>query len=166
MDPKVSIIIQTFQHLQDLLVPCLRTLTEFTDLSACEVIVVANGCTDGTEEYVKSLGVPFKVISFPDAIGYTKATNEGIKVSRGEFLVFYNNDNELLAQPKSLWLKWLVEPFLGNPKMGVTGPLQLHDDYADADVIIGFCLCISRKVMQDAMADQNGLLDEIFSPGG
>lgn len=166
MDPKVSIIIPTFQHLQDLLVPCLKTLAEFTDLSACEVIVVANGCTDGTEEYVKSLGAPFKVISFPDAIGYTKATNEGIKVSKGEFLVFYNNDNELLPQPKSLWLKWLVEPFLGNPKMGVTGPLQLHDDYADADVIIGFCLCVSRKVMQDAMADTSGLLDEIFSPGG
>jgi hypothetical protein len=46
--------------------------------------------------------------------------------------------------------------------MGITGPLQLHDDYADADVIIGFCLCVSRKALESA----GGLLDEVYSPGG
>jgi GT2 family glycosyltransferase len=164
--PLVSIIIPTFQHLEDLLKPNLQSLIEFTDLSQVEVIVVANGCTDGTEEYVRSLGEPFRVVSFPDALGYTKATNEGVKVALGEYLIFYNNDNQLLGQPKNLWLDGLLEPFKNNPKMGVTGPLQLHDDYADQDVIIGFCLCVSRKVMQEAMADTGGLLDEIFSPGG
>jgi GT2 family glycosyltransferase len=164
--PMVSIVIPTFQHLEDLLKPNLQSLIEFTDLTDVEVIVVANGCTDGTEEYVKSLGPKFSVLSFPDALGYTRATNEGIKVATGDFLVFYNNDNVLLPQPKNDWIHKLLAPFDGNPKMGITGPLQLHDDYADADVIIGFCLCIPRKVMQEAMVATGGLLDEIYSPGG
>lgn len=163
---EVSIVIPTYNHLEDLLKPCLATLAQYTDLDGVEVIVVANGCTDGTEEHVRSLGPPFKVISFPDPLGYTKATNEGIKTARGEFIVFLNNDCQLLPQPKSQWLEWLLQPFREEPKMGVTGPLQLHDDYADADVIIGFCLCVKRSVLKEAMADTGGLLDEIFSPGG
>jgi GT2 family glycosyltransferase len=164
--PSVSIVIPTYNHLEDLLKPCLSTLAQYTDLDGIEVIVVANGCTDGTEEHVRSLGAPFRVISFPDPLGYTRATNEGIKVARGEFLVFLNNDCQLLPQPKSQWLEWMLEPFRENPKMGVTGPLQLHDDYADADVIIGFCLTVKRSVLAQAMAETGGLLDEVFSPGG
>lgn len=165
--PKISIVIPTaFAKLDELLKPNLQSLIEYTDLTNVEVIVVANGCTDGTEAYVKSLGPPFKVISFPDAMGYTRATNEGLKVATGDYLVLYNNDNVLLPQHKNRWMDQLLEPFKNNPRMGITGPLQLHDDYADADVIIGFCLCISRAVLQDAMAHTNSLLDEVFSPGG
>jgi GT2 family glycosyltransferase len=159
---KVSIVIPTFNHLEDLLKPCINTILEFTDLEGVEVIVVANGCTDGTEEYVKTLGPKFRLVSFQDALGYTRATNEGIKVATGDFIIFYNNDNMLLPQRKNDWLSKLLAPYVGNPKMGITGPLQLHDDYADADVIIGFCLCISRPALEAA----GGLLDEIYSPGG
>lgn len=160
--PRVSIVIPTLNHLEDLLKPNLKSLTEYTNLDDVEVIVVANGCTDGTEDYVKTLGSKFRLLSFPDAIGYTRATNEGIKISTGDFIVLYNNDNVLLSQPKNRWVNQLLEPFRDNPKMGITGPLQLHDDYADADVIIGFCLCISRPALEEA----GGLLDEIYSPGG
>jgi GT2 family glycosyltransferase len=166
-EPKVSIIIPTaFAKLEELLKPNLQSLIQYTDLSNVEVIVVCNGCTDGAEDYVKSLGTPFKVLSYPDALGFTRATNEGLKVAQGDYLILYNNDNMLLGQPKNRWIEQLLAPFKDNPKMGITGPLQLHDDYADQDVIIGFCLCISKKVMQDAMADTAGFLDEAFSPGG
>lgn len=160
---KISIIIPTFNR-KDLLTPCIDSIKSHTDLSTgnVEIIVVSNGCVDGTQDYVKSLGEPFKLVSFDDAIGYTRATNEGIKVSVGDYLIFFNNDNVLLTQPRNEWLKFLIEPFLQNDKVGITGPLQLHDDYADEDVIIGFCLCISRKVINDV----GGLLDEVFSPGG
>jgi GT2 family glycosyltransferase len=164
--PRISIIIPTYQHLEELLKPCLQSLIDHTRLDDAEVIVVANGCTDGTEDYVRSLGAPFKVVSFPDPLGFTKATNEGLKVATGDYLILYNNDNELLPQLENQWLDWLLEPFEKDPKTGITGPLQLHDDYADEDVIIGFCLCVSRKALQEAMADTDCLLDETFSPGG
>lgn len=175
--PKVSIIIPTYKNnfrtdehgvTHNLLKRNLETLALYTDLVTrdVEVIVVCNGCVDGQEEHVKSLGEPFRVLSFPDAIGYTKATNEGIKASRGEYLLFLNDDVELLHQPKNQWLDWLLEPFFADPKMGVTGPLQLHDNYSDHDVIIGFCLMTKKSVMQEVMKETGGLLDEIYTPGG
>lgn len=161
-NPKVSIVIPTLNHLEDLLKPNLASLIAYTNLDDVEVIVVANGCTDGTEDYVKSLGPKFRCLSFPDALGYTRATNEGIKVATGDFIVLYNNDVVLLGQPKNQWLDILLAPYKNNPKMGITGPLQLHDEYSDQDVIIGFCLCISRVALEAA----GGLLDEVYSPGG
>lgn len=177
LGPLVSIIIPTYKNnfrtdekgiTHNLLKRNLETLALYTDLKArnIEVIVVCNGCVDGQEGYVKSLGEPFRVLSFPDAIGYTKATNEGIKASCGEYLLFLNDDVELLPQPKSQWLDWLLEHFLSDPKMGVTGPLQLHDNYSDHDVIIGFCLMTKKSVMQEVMKETSGLLDEIYTPGG
>ncbi len=175
--PLVTIIIPTYKNnfrtdehgvKHNLLKRNLETLALYTDLVGrnIEVLVVCNGCTDGQEEYVKSLGRPFRVISFPEPLGYTKATNEGIKASRSPYLLFLNDDVELLPQPKNQWFNWLIEPFLDDPMMGVTGPLQLHDDYANSDVIIGFCLMTSREVMQKVMVETSGLLDEVFSPGG
>lgn len=180
--PKISIIIPTYKNnfLKDdkgnfqldergekvnILKENLKSLAKYTDLveRGIEVIVVCNGCVDGQEEYVKSLGAPYRVISFHDAIGYTRATNEGIKVALGEHLIFINDDVVMLPQPKNQWLDFLLEPFK-DPKMGITGPLQLHDDYADEDVIIGFCLCVSRKVLNEVMP--GGILDEIYTPGG
>lgn len=45
--------------------------------------------------------------------------------------------------------------------VGLTGPLMLHDNYSDSDVLIFFCVMIKREVF-----DKIGILDEIFAPGG
>jgi GT2 family glycosyltransferase len=176
--PKTTIIIPTYKnnfHTDErtgqrfnILQRNLECLREYTDLKArnIEVLVVCNGCKDGQEDMVRAMGEPFRVISFPERLGYTKATNEGIKASEGEFLLFLNDDAILLPQRKSEWFDWMIEHFLRDPLMGVTGPLQLHDRYAEADVIIGFCLMVRRSIMQKVMAHVGGLLDEIFSPGG
>ena len=162
-EKKVSVIIPTCgARLDDLLKPNIESILQHTNMGDVEVIVVANGCTDGTEDYVESLGPAFRCVSFPGALGYTRATNEGIKVAKGEYLIFLNNDVEMLPQRKHEWIDMLINPFSANSGVGITGPLQLHDDYADEDVIIGFCLCIPRKTLDAA----GGLLDEAFSPGG
>lgn len=157
---RYSIIIPTYNHCEDLLKPCCESIINYTDLSMVEVIVVANGCTDNTKDYVESLGNPFKLIWIDDPVGYTKATNEGIRQSKGDYIVLLNNDTELLSQLPNTWLTMLEQPF-SDPQVGLTGPLQLHDDYADFDVLIFFCVMIKKEVF-----DTIGLLDEIFSPGG
>lgn len=157
---KYSIIIPTYNHCDDLLKPCLESIQEYTNMLDVEVIVVANGCTDNTQEYVNSLGHPFKLIWEPEAIGYTKATNLGIQAAQGEYLVLLNNDTQLLPQDKDTWLRMLEAPF-ADPQVGLTGPLELFDNYANHKVLIFFCVMIPRRVF-----DQVGLLDEIFSPGG
>jgi glycosyltransferase involved in cell wall biosynthesis len=156
--PSISIIIPTYNHCHDLLKPCLESIIRYTDLSNTEVIVVANGCKDNTREYVNSLGKPFQIIWFDDPIGYTIATNEGIKKSSGEYLILLNNDVVLLGQDKNLWIEMLMQPFLDNPRVGLSGPTK---DWGNSRrFLIFFCTMIHRRVF-----DKIGLLDETFSPG-
>ena len=163
MKPKYSIIVPTYNHLEDCLKPCLNSMVKLTDLSQVEVIVVANGCKDKTAEYVDSLGHPFKLLWFDEGLGFTKAINEGVKIAQADYIVLLNNDTVILDKgaPKNAWLDMLVNPFLEDDKVGITGPLELHDDYADADVMIFFCVMIKRELF-----DKIGLLDESYSPGG
>jgi len=154
---KYSIVIPTYNHLHDCLVPCLESIKKYTDLSNIEVIVVANGCTDGTEEYVNKLGHPFKVIVMPDAAGYIKPTNAGIKESSGEYIILLNNDAWV---SKDTWLSLLEEPFKGDSKVGITGVKKSWLDEAQGEYILFFCVMIKREVF-----DNIGILDENFGEG-
>jgi GT2 family glycosyltransferase len=155
----ISIVIPTFQHFSDCLKPCVESLIKYTDLNDIEIIVVANGCKDGTKEYIESLGAPFKLLWFDDPIGYTRATNEGIKVATGDYLVLLNNDTAMLQQEKNWWVNALKAPF-SDPAMGITGIMMNHCPHADRDFLVFFCVMVKREVF-----DKIGLLDEAFSPG-
>jgi len=161
---KYSIIIPTYSHLEDLLIPCVESILAYTDMSNIELIISANGCDYDTKDYLfdlgKRLGNNLKVVWSDDPNGYTKATNRGLEVATGDYIIFLNNDTVLLEQPKNTWINFLTMPFLRDPKVGITGPLVMHDDYADVSVAIFFCACISRELYTKL-----GLLDEIFSPG-
>lgn len=160
---KYSIVIPTYNHCDDLLKPCIESILNYTDLELIEFVVSANGCKDNTREYLDELkqriGDRLKVVWSDEALGYTKATNLGIKEATGEFVVLLNNDTELLPQARNQWLDMMVNCF-NDPKVGMSGPLILHDDYSDLDVIIFFCAMIRRSIF-----DEVGLLDEIYSPG-
>ena len=124
---KYSIIIPTYNHCEDLLKPCLESLIKNTDLSNVEVIIVANGCTDDTVATVANLGHPFKLIHDARPLGFTVATNLGIKIATGDYVVLLNNDTVLLDwQGKSDWLRILEQPFQ-DPDVWMTGPLSLYD---------------------------------------
>jgi GT2 family glycosyltransferase/SAM-dependent methyltransferase len=168
MTPKFSVVIPTYNHLEDCLKPCCKSIREMTARDDIEVLVVANGCKDGTREYVESLGRPFKLVWFTEPLGYTKATNEGIKVAQGEYIILLNNDTVILKHwwdggpevEKDTWLNMLVQPFEQDPKMGVTGPMKAYSPEARRDFMIFFCVMIKKELFKEL-----GLLDEIFSPG-
>jgi GT2 family glycosyltransferase len=160
---KISIVIPTYNHLDDCLRPCVESIIQHTNLENVEVLIVANGCKDGTREYIESLGKPFKLIWEDDGIGFTKATNIGIKQAKGEYVILLNNDTIFLdkGQSKNTWIEMLIKPFKEDDKVGITGPLQLYDNYAGYDVMIFFCVMIRKEVF-----DKIGILDESYSPGG
>lgn len=165
--PKYSIVIPTYNHLEDCLRPCLESIKIYTDLSLngkddVEVIVVANGCVDGTKEYVESLGKPFRLIFEEKQLGYTKAMNIGLKAALGEYIVFLNNDIVLVPQEKNVWLNYLKDPFEKTDKVGMTGPLVFKGvEGSSNDFVMFFCAMTTRKII-----DEIGYLDEIYSPGG
>src|ERR1700690_3645639 len=121
---KYSIIIGTLNHCSDLLRPCLESIIKYTGLSNIEVIVVSNGSTDKTKEYVESLGAPFKLLWFDKPLGYAGANNAGVALSQGEKIILLNNDAFLIDQPKNEWIRQLEKPFLTDPTVGVSGPLH------------------------------------------
>jgi O-antigen biosynthesis protein len=171
---KYSIVIPTYNHLEDCLKPCIESVLKFSDMSETEIIVVANGCKDGTREYLKSLkGRGVRYVWYNEGLGYTKAANIGIQQSEGEYVVLLNNDTVILDfAPKHEWLKALERPFEEDPKMGVVGPSILYFspghketglryNRTDGDWFVVFFCAMIKKSTFDAI----GLLDEIFSPG-
>jgi len=161
MKPKVSIIIPTYNNLESCLKPCVESIIKNTDLIENELIIVANGCKDGTIDYVNSLdkSLKIKLIEHKEPLGYTKATNLGILNAEGDYLVFLNNDTILLDQQYGQWLKMLLYPFKDS-NVGITGPL-VHASQGGFEFVVFFCAATTRKLIYDI-----GILDESFSPGG
>ena len=154
----ISIIIPTYNHLEDCLKPCIESIIQNTDLSSnIEIIIVSNGSTDGTNEYISSLGFPFKLLSFAEPLGYTKAINEGLKIAQGDYIILLNNDCVIL--PYSNWLEILKKPF-EDPHVAMTGPFKSNYPGTDLKFLLFFCVMIRKTIINEL-----GLLDEIFNPG-
>lgn len=164
---KYSIIVTTYGlRCEDLLKPCLESIKKYTNLDTCEVLVIANGCykdgkTDNTREFVESLGEPFKLVWYDEALGYARACNRGMEQAQGEYIVLLNNDTIILEQEKNTWLNMLEEPFKKDPFMAVTGPMKAWSPSAQDYFLIGFCTMFKKEVL-----DKIGLYDESFDAYG
>lgn len=95
--PLVSIIIPTFNRLQWISV-CLDSI-KLQTYPNIETLVIDDGSTDGTVEWLKSQ----PAYSFarthiqPKNAGASIARNDGIRLARGELIVFIDSDDALLA---------------------------------------------------------------------
>jgi len=104
-----------------------------------EVIIVDNGSTDGSKEYVKKFSKnfrKFKLIENKENLGCVKALNQGFKKATGEFVLRIDND---IVLDKNL-LKVLVKKILSNDKIGIVIPKVYY--FSNPKVIdnIGFSL--------------------------
>ena len=157
---EVSIVIPTLNHVDDLLRKCVDSILRYSSLDRLEIIIVANGCTDGTREYVESLDAPVKLLWCDRPLGFTVATNEGICAARGDYIILQNNDTEILPCPTDSWINWLIDPMKNDPKVGMTGPHDLVDHQTKVRFLVFFLAAIRRSLFEEI-----GLLDEIFTPG-
>ncbi len=87
-----------------------------------EIILVDDGSTDGTRDWLATLGAPFRVILNERNLGYGGANNRGAAVARGKFLALLNND--LVFSPG--WLEPMLEAHERlQGRAGVVGNVQL-----------------------------------------
>jgi glycosyltransferase involved in cell wall biosynthesis len=91
--PKASIIILTWNK-KDLLHECLdgviRAVAE--EGGDHEIIVVDNGSTDGTQDYVRSQYAQVRLIELDRNYRFCRANNIGVKCAKNEIVILLNND--------------------------------------------------------------------------
>jgi O-antigen biosynthesis protein len=85
-----------------------------------EVIVVDDGSTDETAQWVARVHPDVRVARFERNRGFCAAANAGIARANGSFIQLLNNDTEVAAG----WIEAGLEPFV-DPTVGSVAPLVL-----------------------------------------
>lgn len=123
--PLVSVIIPN-KNQPHLLRICVEGLYSKTAYDNIELIIVDNGSTDpktlALYEELKARSV--RVVAFNEVFNYSRACNLGASAAKGEFLLFLNNDIEVV-HPN--WLDELVRQ-ASEPGVGVVGAKLLYPD--------------------------------------
>jgi len=89
-----------------------------------EVILVDNVSRDGTLEFVQEQYPQVRIIRNSRNVGFTVATNQGVNVSTGKYILWLNTDTVLLPD----CLERMVAFLRNNPKAGIVGPKVLNED--------------------------------------
>jgi GT2 family glycosyltransferase len=104
--------------------PCLESLQSSQPLIDYEVIIVDNASSDGTPEQIDKHFPSYRLIKNKKNVGFTRATNQCVALSSGEYILWLNTDT--ILKPDSLHKLW---QFLErNPKAGIAGPKVLNSD--------------------------------------
>ena len=118
---KLSIITLTYNKLE-YTKKFIESLFKYT--KDFELIIVDNGSTDGTREYLKS--VPdIKLILNEKNLGFSKGNNQGIEIAEGEYIGFLNND--ILLYPN--WFEKVEEVFK-KENAGFVSPRHIHSYFS------------------------------------
>ncbi|HEX5109979.1 MAG TPA: glycosyltransferase [Vicinamibacterales bacterium] len=113
-EPRVSVLLVLFNR-AELTLRCLRSLLEIASPSF-EVICVDNQSSDQTTQLLNRLdGV--RIIRMPQNVGFLRGCAAAAAVARGKYLLFLNNDTELLPGG----LEAAVETLDHSPTIGAVG---------------------------------------------
>lgn len=138
-NPLVSVIIPNKDHTADLDV-CMRSLIEKGTYKNLEFIIVENNSTEPeTFQYYERIQKEFDfihVVKWEREFNYSAINNFGVTAASGEYLLFLNNDTELI-NPES------IEELLGfcqRDDVGIVGARLLYSDdtIQHAGVVVGF----------------------------
>lgn len=111
-----------------------------------EFILVDNGSTDGSRDFVRDCYPDVRVVAFDANRGFAIAVNEGIMASRGEWVTLLNND--LRMAPGALEAMW-----------------KTLQKYPEAGFCAAKMLLFDRPDLINAVGDGVGLDGDPFNVG-
>ena len=147
--PLISVVIPHVRG-TEILLDCLTSL-EATTYEPREVVLVDNASSDGSVAAARERFPWVRVVRNERNLGYAGGCNVGLQHSRGEFVLFLNDD-VLATDPD--WLSKLVQPCLSDSRVAACQP-KLRSffkrevfDYAGAAGglmdVLGFPFCRGR----------------------
>jgi len=119
---QVSVIIPSW-NTRELLRACLNSLKMNLPLSS-EVIVIDNASRDGSAKMVAEEFRHVRLLRNQSNMGFAHATNQGVEMARGAYVLFLNTDTEVCGNAIKQLLAFLEE----NVRYGAVAPQLLNYD--------------------------------------
>lgn len=122
---KIDITIITVGYKSEsTILPFLDSIQKNRDNISKEIIVVDNYPGDKGADRAQRHPLKPTVIRNTENVGFSKAINQGIKISHGEFILIINPDTRIIGSA----LKYLLEFVRQTPKLGAVAPRLLNND--------------------------------------
>lgn len=134
-NPLVSIIIPTKDR-WDMLRQCIESIESETRYPSYEIVVVDNESrTAKAKEYLSVLSKKWIIHRFPGPFNFSTINNFGASKAKGEFLLFLNDDTQVLAPD---WMSAMVAQ-AQRPGVGAVGAKLLYPSgmIQHAGVVLG-----------------------------
>ena len=120
---KVTVVIPNWNGMQ-WLSGCLGSLYK-QDLSDFKIVVIDNGSTDCSVQFVRSHYPGTEIVELPRNVGFAKAVNIGIEKSTTPYIALLNNDTIVYSD----WLSTLLDKIENLPQdVGGISPKMLNMD--------------------------------------
>jgi glycosyltransferase involved in cell wall biosynthesis len=126
-NPKVTIIIPNKDNI-DILDVCVKSILNKSRYGNYDILIVENNSTEtATFEYYNQIKETYSnidVITYPDEFNYSRINNFAARHSSGEYLLFLNNDTEVISND---WIERLLE-YTQRSDVGITGSKLYYPD--------------------------------------
>ena len=123
MKPHLAIIVVNWNG-GGFLQRSLESVAQFPPQLDYEIVVVDNASTDGSREWLASLGDRIRLITNTENVGFGRANNQAFAVTEAPLLFLLNSDAEL--QDGSI--DKLVDTLCEDERIGVVGPRLINSD--------------------------------------
>ncbi len=159
MKKTISIIIVNY-NTSDLTIDCLSSIAKDKSIPPYEIILIDNASTDGSFDKFNELKWKNLVlVRNKENLGFAKAVNQGIKLSRGEYILLLNSDTTV----KKGAIKKLIDFARRTKDVGVIVPRLLNADNSIQPSC--FNLPSVSRAFKQYFLGQKGLLDKFYPTG-
>lgn len=136
-EPLISIVIPNKDHVEDLR-RCITSIEKKSTWKNYEIVVVENNSVEQSiRDYYKELesDPKVKIVTYEGGFNYSRINNVGVKETKGEYLLFLNNDTEVISPD---WIEQLLM-YAQRKDVGAVGAKLYYADNTiqHAGVVIG-----------------------------